>query len=309
MKTSSLLALLALTLSLMNASSLAAAPTSRHFVNREGMQLHFLDAGQGPRTIVFIPGWLMPAAIFRLQLEALSDEFRVLAFDPRSQGGSRISTGPHNPARRLNDIEDFLRAAAVEEYVLAGWSLGVLESLDFIAQKPAPGLRGLILIDNSIGEGKPPTPAGNISQRNSPDPETRKRYLQDFSRSIFGRPPPADIAQAVLQSALQVPERAARQLLAQPYERSYWRNIVARQDIPVLYAIRPRFRDQGEALLARKCEPLAQVAMFEQAGHALFVDEAERFNELARAFARRAFRTTPDAAPLAPSDPGPSSGN
>lgn len=271
----------------------AAVPVQRFFTSHDGTRLHYLEAGSGPQTVVFIPGWLMPAAIFRMQLGSLGDEFHVLAFDPRAQGLSGISSGGYDPASRTEDMALFLRAAGVEEYVLAGWSLGVMESLDFIERKPQPGLRGLILIDNSIGEGKPPVPASGSSKRTSPHPKVREAYLREFCRDIFRDPPPSDIADAVLESALQVPARAANQLIAQPYPRTYWRDIVARQQVPVLYVIRPRFRDQGAALLQRK-GPLAQVEVFEHAGHALFVDEAARFNALTAAFLRRVF-TSDDA--------------
>lgn len=279
------------------ADAATAVVHSHYFVNRDGLRLHYLEAGSGPRTIVFIPGWLMPAAIFQAQLEGLGGEFRVLAFDPRSQGDSEVFNGPHDPERRMDDMEDFLRAAAVGDYVLAGWSLGVMESLDFIERKPQTGLRGLILIDNSIGAGRPPavSSGGGASRRNSLNPKVREQYLREFSREIFASPPPREMADAVLQSALQMPPRAANQLLAQPYPRTYWRDIVFRQSEPVLYVIRPRFRDQGQELLAKKGEG-ARVEVFEKAGHALFVDEAARFNELAASFARKVFTSVPDAA-------------
>ncbi|QLQ24963.1 MAG: alpha/beta hydrolase [Dechloromonas sp.] len=145
--------LLSLLVCCMMSLSTSAAPVgSKFFTNRDGLRLHYLEAGHGQETIVLVPGWLMPAAVFRLQLEALGEQFRVLAFDPRSHGQSEISNESHDPARRMADMEDFLTAAGVGDYVLAGWSLGVLESLDFIERKAQPGLRGLILIDNSIGE-------------------------------------------------------------------------------------------------------------------------------------------------------------
>lgn len=294
-------------IALLSSSTLAASLGAHFFSNRDGLRLHYLEAGSGPRTIVFIPGWLMPAAVFRLQLEALGDEFRVLAFDPRSQGQSEITRGPHDPATRVADLEDFLQAAGVGDYVLAGWSLGVLEALDFIERKPQAGLRGLILIDNSIGEGTPPARPGR-PRNDSSDPLRREHDLRNFCRGIFRNPPPADIAAAVLRSALQVPEGAARQLINQPYARTYWRDIVARQEIPVLYAIRPRLREQGEALQRRK-GALAQVEMFEQAGHTLFVDEPTRFNALVTAFARRAFMSLPDGELSASSARRPASGN
>jgi non-heme chloroperoxidase len=267
---------------------MAATLNDHYFSNRDGLRLHYLSAGNGKQTIVFIPGWLMPAAVFRLQLETMGDEFRVLAFDPRSQGKSDIFHGSHDALSRINDIEDFLAAAEVDEYVVAGWSLGVLETLDFIERKPQSGLRGLILIDNSIGEGTPGQARSGKFFTDMKDPDRRRIYLSNFSSGIFKETSPKDISSAALSSALQVPGPAAIQLISQPYPRTYWRDIVAKQTVPVLYAITPRFREQGVALQRRKGK-LAQVELFNNVGHALFVDDAERFNNLAAAFVRRSF--------------------
>jgi microsomal epoxide hydrolase len=272
--------------------SMAASFNDHFFYNRDGLRLHYLEAGSGPQTVVFIPGWLMPAAIFRLQLEALSSEFRVLAFDPRSQGQSEIYFGAHDVAVRMNDLEDFFLAADVKEYVLAGWSLGVLESLDFIERKPQNGLRGLILIDNSIGEGRPPPGRPTKFFDDLAHAERHKQFLTSFTASMFKNNAPEDITNAALSSALQVPVHASIQLISQPYPRTYWRDIVARQKVPVLYVIRPHLREQGEALLRRKGE-LAQVELFADSGHAMFVDEPLRFNALAAAFVKRIFTSLP----------------
>ena len=140
------------------------------------------------------------------------------------------------------------------------------------------------------------------------DPKFREHYLTNFCRSIFANPPPADIADAVLRSALQVPESAARELLSQPYPRTYWRDIVARQAVPVLYGLRPRLREQGDAVQIRKGS-LAQVETFQQAGHTLFVDEPARFNAMTTDFARRACMSSPDGARSALSARPPPSGN
>lgn len=273
--------------SLMN-TAFAHGIEDRYFRNRDGLLLHYLEAGDSSRTIVLVPGWLMPAAVFRRQLEALSDDYRVIAFDPRSQGASELSSASHAPARRIADLEDLLGAAGVADYILVGWSLGVLEILDFVAQTRRSLPQGLVLIDNSIGEGPPPKPTG-ASNRVSAlrNPQTRDRYLRDFCQGLFAVPPPAEMAQAVLASALRVPTPVALELLNQPYPRTYWREIVRAQSVPVLYVIRPRFAIQGEALRAAKAN--AQVVIFEKSAHALFVDDAPRFNHLLRDFAREVF--------------------
>jgi non-heme chloroperoxidase len=261
----------------------------RYFHTSDGLRLHYLEAGSGRRVIVFVPGWLMPAAIFERQLAILSRDFRVLAFDPRSQGLSTISSGEHDPTIRTRDLNQLLTAARVDHFVLVGWSLGVLETLDYIERFRPEGLHGMILIDNSIGEGPPPKPRASRRSENLTSPQRRSRYLRDFCASMFRKPPPEAVRKAVLASALQVPPNVARQTLNQPYPRTYWRDIVEGLNVPVLYVITPRLSDQANTLRQRKGPQRTEVEIFATAGHALFVDEPERFNALVGDFATRAF--------------------
>ncbi|MFM7012511.1 MAG: alpha/beta fold hydrolase [Betaproteobacteria bacterium] len=274
-----------------------AAPVHHHsFKTSDGVRLHYLEAGTGPQTIVFIPGWLMPAAVFEQQLIGLSNQYRVLALDPRSQGLSDLTKLSHAPARRIKDMDEFLKFAKVKEYVLAGWSLAVLESLDYVANYAPKDLRGLILIDNSVGEGRPPAGRKSNFQQTMNDSKKREQYMRTFSQDIYRTTPPPLIAQAVLDSALRAPANVAIQLLNQPYPREYWRETLEKQKIPVLYAVRPWLKEQADALERKRPPELITIAMFDQAGHALFVDEPQAFNDAVRTFSQRAFaraRKTP----------------
>jgi len=262
---------------------------SHYFKTSDGVQLHYLEAGQGENTIVFIPGWLMPASIFERQLLALSKHYRVLAFDPRSQGQSQMTTLSHAPTRRIQDIKELLVAAKVKQFILVGWSLGVLEVLDYLANNDPSGLRGLILVDNSVGEGKPPRARSSNFSQTMQDSASREKYLREFSQSMFRQPPPPQMMQAIFDSVLRVPANIALQLINQPYPRTHWSKSLEQQKVPVLYAIRPRFQDQAKDLLEKRDKGLIQVEVFESAGHALFVDDAQRFNSVALAFSQMAF--------------------
>jgi len=51
------------------------------------IKIHYIEAGGGDRALVFIPGWMMAAEVWREQIPYFAARgFRVLAIDPRSQG-------------------------------------------------------------------------------------------------------------------------------------------------------------------------------------------------------------------------------
>lgn len=262
---------------------------SRFFTASDGTRLHYLEAGSGSRTLAFIPGWLMPAAIFYSQIKELSKSYRVLVLDPRSQGQSAIARGSHSPERRVKDIQEWLTTAKVSDFVMIGWSLGVLESLDFLTRHPAPGLKGLVLIDNSIGVGKPPGGGSPKFAETMRDEAKREAYLRKFANGLYRTTPPPAIARAVVDSALRAPPEAAIQLLQQPYPRTYWRDAVYAQTVPVLYAVTPKFRDQALILQKKRDPALVTIDIYDKAGHALFVDEPARFNRAVLDLASSAF--------------------
>ena len=215
----------------------------------------------------------MPAAVFEQQLIGLSNQYRVLALDPRSQGLSELTKLSHAPARRIQDLDEFLKFAKVKEFILAGWSLAVLESLDYVANYAPKDLKGLVLIDNSVGEGRPPAGRKSNFQQTMNDPKKREQYMRTFSQDIYRQTPPPLIAQAVLDSALRAPANVAIQLLNQPYPREYWRDTLEKQKIPVLFAARPWLKEQADALERKRPADLITIAMFVYTPKGFFPEE------------------------------------
>jgi pimeloyl-ACP methyl ester carboxylesterase len=55
----------------------ANASSSAQFRTSDGVELRYLEAGSGP-TLVFVPGWTMPAEIWEHQLRHFASTHRVL---------------------------------------------------------------------------------------------------------------------------------------------------------------------------------------------------------------------------------------
>ncbi len=263
----------------VRATPAPGVPIEDHeFRTSDGVRLHYLSAGQGEPALVVIPGWLMPARLFERQLTGLSAGRRVVVLDPRSQGDSELAHGSHSAERRSRDIAEFVAELSPHRFVLMGWSLGVMEGLDYVERYHPEGLAGLVLIDNSIGEARPPAASATGASKRT----HRLERLRAFVRGLFAQSPPPALLSATEASVLRVPDPVAAELLAKPYPREYYRDALYRADVPVMYAIRPKFAEQGDALKSRR--PDAWIALYPQAGHALFVDEAERFNRDVESF-------------------------
>src|SRR2546426_10653745 len=64
-----------------------AGLTDNWFVTSDSVRLHYLSGGSGS-TMLFVPGWPMPADIWDPQLRYFVRPHHVIALEPRHQGAS-----------------------------------------------------------------------------------------------------------------------------------------------------------------------------------------------------------------------------
>jgi microsomal epoxide hydrolase len=262
-------------------SAAGAPPVSRTFTTSDGVRLHYLERGRGP-ALILVPGWTLPARIWERQLDGLSRRYRVIALDPRNQGESGRTTEGNFPERRAADIRELIAHAGAAPAVLAGWSLGVREALTYVRLFGTGSLRGLILVDGQVWT--PPTESGPRERaafihRFQTD---RAAFTADFVRRLFATPPGDAYLAGLTRDSLAVPTSAAVSMLTDLYLENDMRAVVASIDVPVLVAVRPAHALQATTVAALL--PSAETEIFERAGHALFVDEADRFNRRCEAF-------------------------
>jgi non-heme chloroperoxidase len=264
---------------------------SFRFTTSDGVRLHVLEAlpsearspsspavaaTEGKPVIVLVPGWCMPATIWQAQLQALGQRFRTLALDPRGQGDSEVPAAGYDAARRADDLRDLL--AQLPRAVLVAWSLGVLDALDLVYRHGDANLAGLVLVDNSVGEPPAPRPSNFLKELRA----DRSGTVDHFVRAMFARPRPEAEIERIKQAALKMPLDAAIALLSYPFPREHWRDIVRAFAKPLCYCVTSHYLEQAHNLQRER--PGTQVEWFEHAGHALFVDEPERFNQIVTEF-------------------------
>lgn len=261
---------------------------STHFNTTDGTRLRVIEAGEarpGEPAIAFVPGWSMPASIWRGQLESLAATHRVVALDPRGQGESDIPAGGFDTERRAEDIREFV--ARYAPVVLVTWSLGSLEALQYVHVHGDAALSALVIVDSSVGEGPAPAPRDpSVPRLQDELRRDRAAVVEGFVRAMFRSQRPEPELAALRDAALRMPLEASLSLFpGERIPRERWRDTAHRFSKPLLYAVTPQFAAQAESLKADR--PGTRVELFETAGHALFVDEAERFNAVLADFIRR----------------------
>lgn len=268
----------------------AAAQTpvvrDRFFTTSDGVRLHLLEAGPATgHTILFVPGWTMPAWIWEAQIRAFAPRYHVVALDPRGQGASAVPTSGYEPLRRGKDIAEAIAQLEPVPVLIVAWSLGVLDILAYLHTHDDMLVAGLVLVDNSVGEDPAPALVPTSPALHPRRPPPYPEAMRLFVHGLFHRPQNAAWLDRLTQASMRTPQAAGRALRSYPLPRSYWREAVYATTRPMLYVVRPRWAAQAENLVRNR--PGTETTIFTDAGHALFVDEPLRFNALLDSFIRR----------------------
>ncbi len=254
----------------------------RRFKTSDGVFLSVIESGprEAALTFALIPGWCMPGWLWQPQIDALSARHCVAALDPRGQGESDVPDHGYNFERRAADIREFLRP--YENVVLVGWSLGALEALEYAHRFGEAKLAGMVLVDSSVGELPVPPPEGHFLDDLRSD---REKELRDFVRAMYAKPRPEPESARLLNDVKRMSLDNSIALLSSGIPREHWKECAHAFKKPLLYVVTPQFEAQARNL--EKNRPGTQIEIFQDAGHALFVDEPQRFNELMVQFAAR----------------------
>src|SRR5581483_5387105 len=261
----------------------------------------------------FIPGWLMPGDIWAAQLRDLSKDHHVVALDPRSQGDSDMTAQGNDPLRRARDIRELIEHLDLDSVVLVGWALGAFDCLAYLREFGTDKLNALVLVDGPLGAASSPGPVtlSPFLKAYQKDPAgTSRRYV----RALFKRAPSPDLIGLWAKVAARVPADIGLAALGNTQPGDSWQpSLTALRNVSLLYAVTPKYSSQADYL--RQVDPQARVEIFQDSGHALFFDEADRFNSTLRDFLRQAALYPPGLPgpqhkqalpfPTAPSAPAP----
>ena len=248
------------------------------FKTSDGVKLHYLEAGSGP-AIFFEPGWSMPAWIWDPQFKYFAEHFHVVALDPRSQGDSDKPTEGNSCERRAQDIKELLEHLKLDHVVLVGWSLGVPELLTYAEQFGGNRVRGYVLVDGFAWDKQDPQFITSMVGMYKQVQTNRRDFTEKFVRSMYKKPQPEEYIQRVVAASLKMPSDSAVAASVSSISRADWRPALAKVDRPVLVMCQAQLKGMAADPIVSAI-PAARVELFEDAGHALFVDNAGRFNAL-----------------------------
>jgi microsomal epoxide hydrolase len=260
----------------------AQATKTGFFKTSDGIRIHYLEAGSG-RPIVFIPGWTMPGWIWQKQIDDFSNKYHVIAVDPRSQGDSDKPPYGHLPETRARDYKELVDQLSLQQPVLVGWSMACGELMKYVEQFGSDNIGGLVLVDGFLWDKPSPEMFATMSGWMNQLQEDRQKQADGFVRGMFKKPQTEDYLKRVIDASIQVPADTAVVLIYNMIAVKNFSSGFARTNRPVLFAYQPGSQQSAD-FLKSKLGDKVRLERFEGDGHALFVDEPEKFNRVLEEF-------------------------
>lgn len=158
---------------------------------RDGVRVHTLRWGHGPRLVLAVHGLNAHAWHWRRTAERLGPEYSLIAYDLRGHGESDKPATGYSYEEQGSDIEAILADAGVmpQDTVVMGHSLGSRVAMPYVADHP---FRGFVIVDPGIvahvGGAQPPRPEG--TRRRAPlqmEYASREEFMERMSRTNFLR--------------------------------------------------------------------------------------------------------------------------
>jgi non-heme chloroperoxidase len=233
-------------------------------------------------SILLVPGWTMPGWIWEKQIAYFSKDYRVVAMDPRSQGESTQTAEGLYPAARARDIKAVVSQLHLAPVVLVGWSMAVNELLAYVDQFGTSDIAALVLVDDDSG-ARTPAEAARALEFIGQIQRDRQKVVPEFIRGqFFKKDQPQGYVDRVIEVSLRVPSNTAVALLVGKFSSDY-RATLQKIDKPTIVCAAKSPYVAGIVEM-QKTIPRSQFEMFDGAGHALFVDDADKFNAMLEDF-------------------------
>ena len=254
----------------------AQTAKSDFFRTSDGVQIHYVESGSG-RAIVFIPGWTMPLWIWQKQIDEFSRRYHVVAVDPRSQGESDKPTFGYLPETRARDYKELVDHLGLRQPVLVGWSMACGELVKYAEQFSTDNVAGMVLVDGFLADKLSGEMFLGLSGWMNQLQQDRQKHADGFVRSMYKRPQSEDYLKRVIDASTEVPANTAVVLIYNMIAVKDFSTGLAKINRPVLFAYQPDSQSTADFLKERLGDKL-QLARFDGDGHALFVDDPEKFN-------------------------------
>ena len=117
-------------------SHAATAAIASRTADVDGVQLHYLTAGQGP-AVILLHGYAETSRMWRPIIPLLAEKFTVIAPDLPGIGESSIPADKIDMITAAKQIHDLVRSLKIDKARVVGHDIGLMVAYAYAAQFPA----------------------------------------------------------------------------------------------------------------------------------------------------------------------------
>ena len=249
------------------------------------VKIYYESTGHG-EPLLFLPGWMMTAGIWKEQVAAFSKTHRVIVMDPRGQGNSSKVLSGNTLQQQAKDLRRLVEILQLNGVTVVAWSMAVAVVLEYVNQFGNDRLKSVVLVD-----GWPSMVKKDDWPRGLTPEETNRLVLDwennrmaktnEFIDSMFTTERSDPELEWMVKEALRTPTTVAT-VMGYDYFSSDRRPLLSKITVPTLITMTAENKEIGEFMKSQI--PNSQLTVFEGLGHAMFLDDPKKFNERLAAF-------------------------
>lgn len=255
------------------------------FTTSDGIKLFYEVKGEG-KPIVLVHGWSQDTSVFQAQVEELSKEYKVVAYDHRGHGQSDRPEFGLTLNRFALDLRELIEHLDLDNILLGGWSMGASTTFEYVKNFGVEKLGAVVLFDMTPKllndeEWKLGLWHGQYSLQNAlDDMATMNNKLADFMEPFLRRAVPyftdEMIEQTMEVAMTNTPHIMTSMWLAMAYND--YREVLKKITVPttIAYGAESTLYSAETAQYLNSQIPDSKVLPFEKCTHMLVMEDAEK---------------------------------
>jgi pimeloyl-ACP methyl ester carboxylesterase len=260
-----------------NISSAGIADGESHFISHGANRIHYITAGKGSRTVVFVHCWAGNLGFWREQVPAFADKARLIFIDLPGHGQSDKPQTAYTMDFFANAVLAVLRDAKVDKATLIGHSMGGAVLCRVHHHAPEK-VAALISVDGLLCRppGTPADAQALVVPFGSPQ---YREHAQRFIGGFFPVPGTEALRDRVMSEMLATPQHVMLGAMLGMFGADQPDWILQKVNAPVLVinARSPWWHD-GYEKYVRSLSPQSDYVMMEGVGHFLMLEKPAEFN-------------------------------
>jgi pimeloyl-ACP methyl ester carboxylesterase len=250
-----------------------------HFISVGANRIHYVTAGKGSRTIVFIHGWACNLGFWREQVAALADKARLILIDLPGHGQSDKPQANYTMDFFAEAVLAMLREAKVDKAIFIGHSMGAAVLCRVHHHTPEK-VAALVSVDGLLCRLSGTPEEGRALVGGFALPHYRE-HAQGFISTFFPVPGTEALRDHVMSEMLGTPQHVmlGAMLAMMSPEQPDW--ILKKVNAPVIVInARTPWWNNGYENYVRSLSPQSDYFIMDGAGHFLMLEKPAEFSAI-----------------------------